>query len=112
MASSSSEKNFRVIFFARSAVDDDCHAVKVKVLATHPTYNWVCSADEAGNVVLWDYGSHDVLHSFNPTELHPSAPHETDRFLLRVEDQAMQDRLSLQCRDIVYSPFDAFIYAD
>ena len=52
-------------FFAHDArTSAYAAASQVKTLDVHPALPWVATADEAGNVCVWDYASESVVVGF------------------------------------------------
>ena len=53
------------LFYGRDiATRDFKDANKIKTLDVHPTLPWVATADEAGNVAIWDYDAEAIVLSF------------------------------------------------
>lgn len=58
---------FSTLFYAHDpATREYKDASKIKCIDVHPVHPWLLSADEAGNVVVWDYEAESIVLTFSP----------------------------------------------
>jgi WD40 repeat protein len=83
-------------FFAHDLrLSDYKSANKIKTLDVHPSLSWVATADEVGNVVIWDFSSESIVMSFPAESIKDSQRAAAESLELHDKFAASQGVLSV-----------------
>lgn len=83
-------------FFAHDLrLSDYKSANKIKTLDVHPSLSWVATADEVGNVVIWDFSSESIVLSFPAESIKDSQRAAAESLELHDKFAASQGVLSV-----------------